>query len=398
MTPAEATVTNRDRHRNIAVLLIAIFLIVCGEELWSRFVPNYLEALGASVLAVSAFGALKDLLDAVYQFPGGLLTAQIGAKRSLLLFNALAILGYVMVALATRWWIVIVALPLVMAWQSFSLPATFSIVGDALRSGERSMAFAYQSIVRRVPLIVAPALGGLLITSFGLLKGIRVAIAIGIALAVAAIVIQLIRYRFRTTQTLALGHLIRDAATLDRRLKQLLLSDCFVRFGQGVGEIFIVLYATQVVGVSAATFGVLVGIAMLTSIAVYIPVARIADATGRGPWITTTFAFFAAFPLVLDIASTLPTLLVAFIVMGLREIGEPPRKALLVDLARSDRKSVDIGAYYFVRGLVVFPASIVGGLLWRLSPHATLLASSVIALIGAVIFQLTLGRRSVPAA
>ncbi len=166
-----------------------------------------------------------------------------------------------------------------------------------------------------------------------------------------------------------------------------------MRFSKEDGEIFIVLYATQVVGVSATVFGLLVGLAMVTSIAVYVPVARLADAGSREPWVTVTYGFFALFPFVLGISTTPALLTIAFVVMGLREIGEPPRKALLVDLARTERKSVDIGAYYFTRGLVVFPASLVGGLLWRLSPHITFLAAALVALSGAVVFHLTLGRR-----
>jgi hypothetical protein len=127
-------------------------------------------------------------------------------------------------------------------------------------------------------------------------------------------------------------------------------------------------------------------------------VARIADSSGREPWVTLTYGFFALFPLVLGLSGTPAMLVVAFICMGLREIGEPPRKALLVDLARVDRKSVDIGAYYFTRGLVVFPASIVGGVLWRVSPHLTFFAAAAVALIGTFIFALTLGRRRSTAA
>ena len=381
---------------NLAVLLVATFFIVSGEELWSRYVPNYILALGGSVLAVSAFGAIKDLLDALYQFPGGVFTARLGAKRSLLLFNTLAIAGYAAFALATRAWIILAALPLTMAWQSFSLPATFSIVGNALKTGERTVAFAYQSIVRRIPMIVAPALGGLLIGAYGLLSGIRLAIVIGIALALTAAIVQLLKYRFEGSRPLSLAECIADVGRLDPRLKQLLVADCVVRFGQGMGEVFIVLYAMKVVGVSAATFGVLVGLAMLTSIAVYLPVARVADARGREPWVTLTYGFFAIFPLVLGLSMTKAMLVVAFICMGLREIGEPPRKAMLVDLARSERKSVDVGAYYFTRGLVVFPASIVGGLLWRVSPHLTFFAAALVALAGTAIFALTLGHQRGP--
>ena len=380
-------------RRNLTVLLGAIFFIASGEELWARYVPNYLVALGGSVLAVSAYGTFKDLLDAVYQFPGGVLTARIGPKRSLLVFNGLAIAGYVAFALATQWWVILMALPLVMAWQSFSLPATFSIVGDSLKQGERSVAFALQSIVRRIPIIIAPVLGGLLIGALGLLAGIRTAIFVGVALGVVAALLQIAFYRFQTATPLSLAECIADVTRLDPRLKQLLLADSFVRFGQGIGEVFIVLYATQVVAVTPATYGLLIGVAMLTSIAVYVPVARIADARGREPWITLTYGFFALFPLVLGLSTSPAMLILAFICMGLREIGEPPRKALLVDLARVDRKSVDIGAYYFTRGLIVFPASMVGGLLWRISPHLTFLVAAAVALVGGLIFALTLGRR-----
>jgi hypothetical protein len=89
----------------------------------------------------------------------------------------------------------------------------------------------------------------------------------------------------------------------------------------------------------------------------------------------------------------------AFVAMGLREIGEPPRKAMIVDLARADRRSVDVGAYYLVRGLAVFPASLVGGALWKIAPSMTFYAAAAICAVGALAFAVLLlrGERS-PAA
>jgi MFS family permease len=374
--------------RNLGALLAAIFLIASAEELWWRFVPNYLRVLGASIAAVAAYGTFKDLLDALYQFPGGLLTQRIGYRNALVGFNAIAIAGYVAFALAGSWVVLVVALPLVMAWQSFSLPATFSLIGDTLPGGQRSIAFAYQSIVRRVPIIVAPIVGGLIITHFGALNGTRVAIWCGTAIAVAALILQAIRYKLPIEQAKQIGMrtLLRDAPKLPPKLKSLLLSDCFVRFGQGIGEIFIVIYAVNVVGISAAAFGWLIGIAMATSVAVYIPVARIADRQGREAWVLLTYGFFALFPLLLAFGKPLWLLALAFVAMGLREIGEPPRKAMIVDLARPDRRSVDVGTYYLVRGLIVFPASLIGGALWKVSPSTTFLGASTVAAIGVTVF------------
>lgn len=377
---------------NLGTLLAAIFLIACAEELWARFVPNYLRALGGSVLAVAAYGTLKDFLDAIYQFPGGALTARVGYKKALIAFNVTAMAGYAFFALANRWWMLLVALPFVMAWQSFSLPATFSLIGDALPQGERSMAFAYQSIVRRIPIVLAPIAGGAIITIYGTIHGTRFAIYLGLLMASIALVVQWRRYRDHHQPVLALPEILAGAAQLHPKLKQLLLSDIIVRFGQGIAEIYVVVYVVHVVGMSAAAFGLFVALAMATSLVVYVPVARIADRRGREGWVTLTYAFFAAFPLILAFATSVWTLAIAFLAMGLREIGEPPRKAMIVDLAREGRRSVDVGSYYLIRGLSVFPASLVGGWLWRISPRATFISAACIAACGLLVFQGLLGR------
>jgi MFS family permease len=380
----------RGVRRNLVVLLAAIFLIACAEELWSRFVPVYIRALGGSVLAVAAYGTLKDFLDAVYQFPGGALTARIGYKNALLTFNMVAITGYACLAAAQQWWVALGALPLVMAWQSFSLPATFAMIGDALPTGERSKAFAYQSIIRRIPIVVAPIAGGAIITAYGAVHGMRVAIAIGIAIALLALIVQATRYDLERTRGLAISEIFADVTRLDPRLKRLLLSDIIVRFGQGTAEVYVVVYVVQVLHMTPAAFGILVGIAMATSLLVYMPVATVADRREREGWVALTYAFFAAFPIVLALAKAPWAVGTAFVLMGLREIGEPPRKAMIVDLAREGRRSVDVGAYYLVRGLAVFPASLVGGWLWHLTPTATFIAAGAIGACGVAAFQVLL--------
>src|SRR6266542_2019074 len=79
--------------RRAAALAAALLVYGFGEELWSRFLPEYLRVLGASAFAVGVFGALKDFLDAAYAYPGGVLTDRLGTARSLLLYAALTAAG-----------------------------------------------------------------------------------------------------------------------------------------------------------------------------------------------------------------------------------------------------------------------------------------------------------------
>jgi MFS family permease len=79
----------------------------------------------------------------------------------------------------------------------------------------------------------------------------------------------------------------------------------------------------------------------------------------------------------------------ASVLAGLREIGEPARKALIVDLAEPSRRGETVGAYYLVRGLAVAPAPLLGGALWSVSPQ---LAFAVAAVAGAAALGLFLWR------
>lgn len=58
-------------ERNIVAVSVAMFLLAFGEHLWKRFLPKYLETLGAPVSAIGFFGTCEDFLDGVYQYPGG---------------------------------------------------------------------------------------------------------------------------------------------------------------------------------------------------------------------------------------------------------------------------------------------------------------------------------------
>src|SRR5207247_10399817 len=78
--------------RNLVILLIAIFVIGAGEELWMRFVPKYLQAVGATVLVIGLYDALRTLLGAIYAYPGGVLVDVWGYRRAFLAFSLILIL------------------------------------------------------------------------------------------------------------------------------------------------------------------------------------------------------------------------------------------------------------------------------------------------------------------
>ena len=375
-------------ERNVAVLAASVFGIGLAEELWQVFVPKYLAALGAGGAAIGLFASTRDLLDGLYQYPGGWLTDHFGRKRTLMLLTVLAIAGYATYAAAWHWGVVIGGLFLVMAWKAGAFPATFAVIGDALPPGRRAIAFAVQSILVRVPRVVAAPIGGALLVAFGVVVGMRIALAVSIVLGAGVLVAQSVGFRVDPP-----GSAHRDPASfadvwrrMAPRLKRLLAADCLVRIGEGIATTFIVLYVTGPLALSAAQFGVLYAIQQSVSIALYLPMGKLGDLAGRRPLVAATFVCFAAFPLAVRISHGFPALALAFVIGGMKEMGEPARKSLIVDLSDAAHRGRSVGVYYTVRNLLVVPAGIVGGILWQRAPALPLEVAFVVAAVGAVAY------------
>src|SRR5437764_15132859 len=165
-TPAQPTLTRAHRvaeffalKRNLVILLVAILVIGAGEELWMRFVPKYLQVVGASVFIIGLYDALRTLLGAIYAYPGGVLVDRWGHRRAFLTFNLISILGYGLVLLIPHWGAVIAGMFLFLSWTCFSLPATFSLVGATLAASRHSMGVGIQSVIKRLPISIAALFG-----------------------------------------------------------------------------------------------------------------------------------------------------------------------------------------------------------------------------------------------
>jgi MFS family permease len=375
-------------QRNMLVLLAIVLLVGLGEELWVRFVPEYLVALGGGVWAVAAYRTLYTLLDAVYQYPGGWLADHVGRRRALVLFTVLGAGGYALYLLAPGWEWILVGTFLVMAWDSLTLPALFAVVGDNLPRDCRATGFGLLSILRRIPTMIAPPLGGLLIAGVGLFAGMQIGLGITIAVSLFAAGVVWTFYQDRSVesatpdQTTSFG-IMAMWRTMDARLKQLLVADILSRWAEGIAAGFVVLYVINELGLSYVEFGILMTVQRVTNVVLYVPLAALSDRMNRKPFVVVTFAFFALFPVVLVNVSGFAGAVFAFVVAGMWEVGEPARKALIVDLANPAARGRAIGIYYLARNLSVFPAGLVGGLLWdRLGPAAVFYAAFAVGVVG----------------
>jgi MFS family permease len=373
--------------RNTALLLVALVLAGTGEKLWLGFAPKYLQTLGASILIIGLFDALQTLLGAVYAYPGGWLTDRWGQRPSLMLFSVLSLAGYAMVLVWHHWLALLLGSFLFLAWSALSLPTTFTVVATSLKTQQHTMGIGVQSMVRRVPMMLGPLGGGWLITHYGWTRGVQCALLLCLGLSLLTMTFQWFMFEpgkggLAPAAELSGINFLSVVRSFTPALRELLVSDILIRFCERIPYAFVVLWTMNHAGLDAQQFGVLVAIEMVTAMICYIPVAHLADKYGRRPFVLVTFLFFTLFPVTLMWGKSFGWLALAFVVRGLKEFGEPARKALIIGEAVPELRARTYGAYYLIRDCVVTSGSFLGAWLWSLNPRANFIGAAVCGALG----------------
>jgi MFS family permease len=382
-------------RRSIVGMLTMVVLVGMGEKMTERFLPLYLIALGASMFWPGALNALNNLLGALYAFPGGWLAERLGVKRSLTVFNLISIVGYLIVLAIPTWQAVVAGSVLFLSWTAISLPAAMGLISDVLPSKKHVTGVAVHSMVRRLPMALGPIAGGFCIDRWGPITGVRIGFLGAILMALVALAMQhalMEESAGAPAPSAPHNNPWRLLSGFSPQLKSLFAADLLIRFCEQIPYAYVVLWCIrdvdgyQTAHVTATQFGFLTAIEMATAVVCYLPVAKMADQGSKKPFVAITFVNFALFPLILLFSRTFPALIVAFIVRGLKEFGEPTRKALIMQLAPQNRKAASFGAYYLFRDTIVSLAAFGGAFLWKLGAAENFLAAFAFGMGGAIWF------------
>jgi len=369
---------------SLAGMLVMVILVGMGEKMAERFLPLYLIAMGGTPIVIGLLNGLDNLLSALYSYPGGWLAEKLGYKKALTIFNLMAIFGYLIVVLFPTWQAVLIGAIFFISWTAISLPATMSLISSVVPANRRSMGVSLNSIVKRIPMALGPIMGGALIMKFGRIQGVRYSFIVAIILAIVALFVQ--QKFIVETPIVKKVKQEKKSRRFSKNLTNLLISDILVRFCEQIPYAFVVVWVVENNHLSEMQFGILTAIEMATAMLIYIPIAYLADRSTRKPYVAITFFNFTIFPIVLLFSKTFPALIFAFIIRGLKEFGEPTRKALIMDLAPEDSKAWTFGTYYFIRDVIVSVAAFAGAFLWKVSPALNFLIAAGFGLLGTLYF------------
>jgi predicted MFS family arabinose efflux permease len=396
-------------NRTVGIILVSVLFFGLGEQLWSPFLPAYLDAklngsaassLGGvsltALLAVGIYACLRNLFEAACYVGGGQLTARLGDRGSLILFGALTVGGYVLFLTWTAPVIAVIAALLIVGWEPLCVPVTFTTVATTVTAKNQGMAFALQSIQKRLPRLVGPAVAGLVLAmaarhhgaTVGYVVGMRWLAGVSLLLGLGALLMQVFwmpRYPAPPRGPAAVA----VVRAFHPTLRRLLLAEIFTRWSDWLVREFVVLYLLVIRGVDPASVGLLFALQNTVALLTYLPIGRMTAVVGLQPFIGLTFIFFALFPLSLALAPDGHGLIVAFVVWGLREIGEPARKALIVSLLPAPIRAQGVGLYWGIRSIAICWSSLIGALVWFwLGPQALLYLAFAFGCAGAGVFYL----------
>jgi MFS family permease len=315
-----------------------------------------------------------------------------GHRRTFIVFNIISIVGYALVLLVPHWAAVIAGMFLFLSWTCFSLPATFSLVGAALEANRHSMGVGVQSVIKRLPIMIAPIFGGMLIDQFGIINGVRIALLISILLSTVTIFVQRelreeVKQKVPTHERWNFWRSLRE---LNSPMRRLLFSDILIRFCERIPYAWVVIFAMDYIGMNGEQVGILIAIEMLAATLCIIPTSYYADRYGREPFVLVTFVMFTLFPLSLLVSRSFSALVIAFIIRGFKEFGDTSRKALIIGYSESQRRGQMIGAYYLVRDLLVSVGAILGAYLWKLGPAVNFLGATSLGIAGTIFYAKTI--------
>lgn len=349
-----------------AVVLAAVFLTGVGEQLWEPFFGKYLKErffkeLAPALWAVGIYSCVKNLLEGAFYIGGGYLSQRLGSKFSLVLFGLGPILGYILFLVGDTPAVAVAGTIMILSWEPLTVPASFSVVGER----KKTITFVLHAFQKRLPKLLGPLLGGLVIGGLGWVEGPETMIRVALGAAVLALVLQ--AWLLPPGGTGRPLHGLRSLwRSMDSRLKGLLAAEVLTRWCDWFVRDMVVLYCTEILRADSRLYGTLVAIQMGSSLVSYLPAGVLSDRGHRRALIGLTFFFFAAFPAVLALSTpgawAIPVL--AFMAYGLREIGEPTRKAVITFLMPEGRKAEGVGAYWGLRTFAICPAPLAGAWIW----------------------------------
>ena len=391
----------RDVFSNKNIMAISVTVALWGmmgqgyRPFWALYLKDH---LGASVTNIGIFSMISTAESLLFQLPGGLIADRYGRRKLVLAGTVFRTFGPVLYLLAPSWeWVIPGAM--VAGMTSLYMPAFNAIIAESLPSKRRGSGYGVYNTITRIPNIIAPLLGGLLVDTYGLYRGVRMFLMMQIGASILGIIIRFFNLKetiiHRTGKRPSIIPTAQTFRELPRPIFIMMIVSIIGSFSGRLVFDYINLYALDILKITPTHLGIITSIAGLVQMVLTLPSGMLSDKYGRKNNIMVsrvvapvTQYFMAA------VSGFTPYLVVmSFNAVGVAfggggvQAGGSAWNALIADIVISEKRATVNGIIGTLTAVVAAPSSVLGGWLWEtFYPQLPFQLSAVIGLVAAAVF------------
>lgn len=391
----------RDVFSNKNIMAISVTVALWGmmgqgyRPFWALYLKDY---LGASVTNIGIFSMISTAESLLFQLPGGLIADRYGRRKLVLAGTVFRTLGPVLYLLAPSWeWVIPGAM--VAGMTSLYMPAFNAIIAESLPSKRRGSGYGVYNTITRIPNIIAPLLGGVLVDTYGLYSGVRMFLMMQIGASILGIIIRFFNLKetivHRTGKRPPIIPTAQTFRGLPRPIFIMMIVSIIGSFSGRLVFDYINLYALDILKITPTHLGIITSIAGFVQMVLTLPSGMLSDKYGRKNNIMVsrvvapvTQYFMAA------VSGFTPYLVVmSFNAVGSAfggggvQAGGSAWNALIADIVSSEKRATVNGLIGTLTAVVAAPSSVLGGWLWEtFYPQLPFQLSAVIGLVAAAVF------------
>lgn len=327
---------------NISILAVSGAFTNLGAGAMGLFMPEYFQRLGGNTLILGLMGFAVLIIRLVMFLLGGLVADYHGRKKIIVLTAFYGAFFPLLYAVFQDWRLFVV-ISIIAAFSSLSVPATQVIIADSAPPEKRARGISVTQVVSSVPLVVTPLVWGWLINTLGWLEGFQIGCIYSIATALVSAFILLFflkeTIKTKTAETknqqkfnlrLSLSEVRRY---MSHSLTALIVAFCLITFANASVGSYYIIYATEVIGLPAFEWSLILSFQILAALVLKIPGAWIADKFGKKKVLAISALACAPLTVVFTFAHSfiaILTVLLLLVVAGIYY--DPVYQALQADL------------------------------------------------------------------
>lgn len=360
---------------NIAVLAVSGAFTSLGAGMIGVYTPKYFLSLGGNTLTLGLIGAAGSVIQFFMFLLGGYAADHYGRRKILVAIAFYGIL-FPFFYLILQDWRLFAVVSVFAAFGSLSGPAWHAIVADSVPTEKRTSGIASLQVFSSLPQVIAPFIWGWLIENLGWIDGFKAGCIYSISTAlISALILGIFLKETMKEQSTAKLSLSKSNSlagfgevrrSLSISLKTLIIAYAFVMFANGAVGQYYIIYATDVIKLTAFQWSMIVSLQVLFASVLKIPGAWAADKLGKRKVLIMSVLSCAPLAIFFTLSGSFAQVLIVMLLLVVAGIYYAPvHEALQADLTPRTMRGRIIALWSIGSAFGAASGALVGGWLFQ---------------------------------